>query len=118
MREKYQRIVDHRFIGRFHAVVSQCSIPGHIDTENQQTALPPQFGIGRGLNHRHGDIDFGDCLHSFQDGFFKSRIARHNLQLSSTGDFIHGLMKRREHALIRRVHAHKHSRAKNDSGGC
>ncbi len=67
------------------------------------------------FNHRHGDAYFRHGLHAVENIFVKSRLTGRNLQLRRTGDAIHGLMKRIDYRLIRRVDAHKDGHPEDDS---
>ena len=45
--EKHERIVDDRLVAALQVVISQTAIPGHVDAENQNVALPVKIRPGR-----------------------------------------------------------------------
>ena len=62
-----------------------------------------------GFDYRYRDVDLRDRLNAFQNGFVKSRLARLNLKLGPARNPVHGLVKCRQHTLIRGMHAYEYA---------
>src|SRR5437867_1858053 len=72
--QKDERVVHDRLIRILQVVITKVAIAGHIDSKNQDAALPWNVCVHCGLDHRDGNSDLSYRLHSFQHGFFKAEF--------------------------------------------
>ena len=114
LREKNQRVVDHRFVAALQIVLTQAPVARHIHAQDQQIALPGKPGVNHRFNHGNGNANFPRRLHAIQHVLVKARFTGGNLELRRSSDAIHRLPKSVQHGLIGGVHSHKHGHAQHD----
>ncbi len=73
-------------------------------------------GVRGRLYHGGGGFHLGKRSDALEDVLFEAGFTRGDLELGRAGDAIDGLVKCREHALIRGVHADEHGDTEYDSG--
>jgi hypothetical protein len=93
-------------------IVAEFAIARDGDAKQQQTTR----AVGdRSLDHWRSRPHLAHAPHFVEHVFVEPRLARRNLNLRAPRDLIDRLMKRRQHALIRRVHPGENAHAQHDS---
>ena len=75
LREKNQRVVDHRFVAALQIVLTQAPVARHIHAQDQQVALSGKSRVDHRLDYRNRNANFPNPLHAVQHVLVEARFS-------------------------------------------
>jgi hypothetical protein len=112
--QEHQRVVEHRVVAGGEIVLTKTPIAGHVDAQDQETALARQAGPDDRLDDGRGHADLIQRLDPLEDLFREPGVAGGDLEFGGAGNAVDGLLEAGKHGVVGRVHRHEDGNADHD----